>query len=381
MDMANGQAPPPRQKIDIMMDEPEPDLEEEEEEESESEPEPAYTPAYTPAVEIKPEIKSEPEHIAENKENIAQNNSKDTTDYIAEYIAAHATDPRPKHTRRLSSAYIAEQLTPPVPSRRNTRHITDRFPRHTTENTSEQIPEHTSGLSSSHISEHITDRTPQKTTEHTTESPSSYFSNRIPEIKLESEQPSEHITEPTTEHISEHLTVPDPELDMDSDLSFMTADDNNTAVLYNPPPPTSNPITTIGAPIEDRFRILTASIQDTKESIERLEQLVIRLASAPPQPPVQVTQTQTHIHITFGLPRNPFPRWLWNLIQIFFLLFLGWFCLETTVCAAYCRPEYVVGGRTTWRYNDPLWGFALPYKIDDWTGVVISRAWRDYWNY
>lgn len=150
-----------------------------------------------------------------------------------------------------------------------------------------------------------------------------------------------------------------------------------------PPPP--QPITTTSAvaimpsikeklnkeDVDERFRTVSVSLQDTKEGLERIEKLMVALATPPPSP--------HEIHIKFELPRNPLGRY-WPWIRIILMLFLVWLFFESTLCAAYCKPTYA-SGPSGWRPYDPLFGRAIPYKLDDWTGVKVSRAWRDYWNY
>jgi len=73
----------------------------------------------------------------------------------------------------------------------------------------------------------------------------------------------------------------------------------------------------------------------------------------------------------------PLPR-LWHgsplrptrLGLVFFLVLsvLFWLLAETAVCSLYCKPQYCYPGQPCdWSPDDPLWGYSIPIKLDQWT--------------
>jgi hypothetical protein len=203
------------------------------------------------------------------------------------------------------------------------------------------------------------------------------------EVPNRQEQP-EPEPEPKFEPVPEFKPEPESESEPESEPEFEPEEEIEAEpivpTVFEQPPPPPQQSTTIIVPevmkqsnpeIEERFRTVSASLQDTKEAIERMEKFMMAgFASPPPSP---------HIHISFDLPRNPFGRY-WKWIQMILIMILIWLFFESTLCAAYCKPTYA-SGPTSWRPYDPLFGRAIPYKLDEWTGVRVSRAWRDYWNY
>ncbi|KAK4239440.1 hypothetical protein C8A03DRAFT_14158 [Achaetomium macrosporum] len=75
----------------------------------------------------------------------------------------------------------------------------------------------------------------------------------------------------------------------------------------------------------------------------------------------------TYIHL-------PLPR-LWYRWPTFRFTFLGlglfllslWYIAESLMCFRYCKPEYCYPGISCdWSSDDPLWGYAIPVKLDQW---------------
>jgi len=66
----------------------------------------------------------------------------------------------------------------------------------------------------------------------------------------------------------------------------------------------------------------------------------------------------------------------WKLTWFGFILatFVAWFFAESAVCEIHCRPT--MSRKHNWRPGQPSFGFALPYKLDYWTGEVVSRSWN-----
>jgi hypothetical protein len=75
----------------------------------------------------------------------------------------------------------------------------------------------------------------------------------------------------------------------------------------------------------------------------------------------------TYVHL-------PLPR-LWQRRPKFRFTFLGlglfllslWYIAESLMCFRYCKPEYCYPGMACdWSSDDPLWGHAIPVKLDQW---------------
>jgi len=84
------------------------------------------------------------------------------------------------------------------------------------------------------------------------------------------------------------------------------------------------------------------------------------------KPPADVTVTYIHL---------PLPR-LWSQRPKFRFTFLGlslfllslWYTAESWMCFRYCKPEYCYPGTICdWSLDDPVWGYAIPVKLDQWT--------------
>ncbi|KAK0628129.1 hypothetical protein B0T17DRAFT_588339 [Bombardia bombarda] len=60
-----------------------------------------------------------------------------------------------------------------------------------------------------------------------------------------------------------------------------------------------------------------------------------------------------------------------------FCLFLAtfWYVAESSMCLLYCKPDYCYPGKSCdWSPDDPLWGYAIPVKLDQWTTGGQGRA-------
>ncbi|KAL2067315.1 hypothetical protein VTL71DRAFT_1739 [Oculimacula yallundae] len=74
-----------------------------------------------------------------------------------------------------------------------------------------------------------------------------------------------------------------------------------------------------------------------------------------------------------GESRNWKFTWL-GLILAFFAFFATWFVAESAMCAVYCHPKYA--SKNTWHPSDPFFPWAIPTKLDQWTGKVASGTAR-----
>lgn len=91
------------------------------------------------------------------------------------------------------------------------------------------------------------------------------------------------------------------------------------------------------------------------------------------QPTAHATTTYVHL---------PLPR-LWHRRPRFRFTFLGlalfllslWYIAESWMCFLYCKPEYCYPGTPCdWSPEDPIWGYAIPVKLDEWAAGGRGRS-------
>ena len=66
-------------------------------------------------------------------------------------------------------------------------------------------------------------------------------------------------------------------------------------------------------------------------------------------------------------------KWKFTWLGFVLTMFIAWFFAETTMCHNFCHPQYGTGN-TIWHYDDPFFPYAIPTKLDQWTGKVASNA-------
>lgn len=128
-------------------------------------------------------------------------------------------------------------------------------------------------------------------------------------------------------------------------------------------------------------------IRTAKQGIERLEDKVAHADSKSelPAPVTAVEAAARHgecpsceesaagaslAHVHLPVPRlwHRAPRFQFTWLGLLLFLLSLWYATESSLCAAYCKPQYCYPGRPcAWSLDDPLWGFALPVKLDQWT--------------
>lgn len=147
------------------------------------------------------------------------------------------------------------------------------------------------------------------------------------------------------------------------------------------------------------LRHTTSSIRDARHGIERLEQQVASSKSHPhynnPSPkelgiptpkmlstpifldtPPDLTINPNIHYLLIPLPRLRNPRTgKFTVFGLIFTIFMTWFITEWTMCEIYCHPKY--SNKDVWTPSDPFWPWAIPTKIDHWTGKVVSGVIRD----
>ncbi|CAD6446735.1 7f2a3a80-d853-4b31-a24e-9a927013fc22 [Sclerotinia trifoliorum] len=143
----------------------------------------------------------------------------------------------------------------------------------------------------------------------------------------------------------------------------------------------------------------TSSIRDARHGIERLEQQVASSGShshsprelgIPTQktlsrpffldsPPDPVLNPNVH-YLMIPIPRLRYPgtkKFTW--FGLFFTIFITWFVAEWAMCETYCHPKY--SNKDIWHPSDPFWPWAIPTKLDQWTGKVVSARMEDVWDW
>jgi hypothetical protein len=138
----------------------------------------------------------------------------------------------------------------------------------------------------------------------------------------------------------------------------------------------------------------STSIRDARHGIERLEHQVSSSA------PGKYTQEDQNLYIKLPIPRlwtslppeNPGMKRRWKFTWLGFILsiFLAWYISESAMCAQFCHPTE--SRVSNWHPSDPFFPWAIPTKLDQWTGKVVSgsvnslfgieypRTWSKVWS-
>ncbi|KAL2137048.1 hypothetical protein VTI74DRAFT_9654 [Chaetomium olivicolor] len=83
------------------------------------------------------------------------------------------------------------------------------------------------------------------------------------------------------------------------------------------------------------------------------------------QPPADTAVTYVHL----PLPRFWYrrPKFRFTLLGLTLFLLSLWYIVESWMCYQYCKPEYCYPGQPCdWSADDPVWGYAIPVKLDQW---------------
>ncbi|KAK3394621.1 hypothetical protein B0H63DRAFT_52411 [Podospora didyma] len=83
----------------------------------------------------------------------------------------------------------------------------------------------------------------------------------------------------------------------------------------------------------------------------------------------------TYIHLP--LPRLWYrqPKFRFTFFGLMLFLLSLWYVAESSVCFLYCKPLYCYPGKPCdWSPDDPLWGYSIPVKLDQWTTGGQGRA-------
>ncbi|RKF65499.1 hypothetical protein OnM2_007007 [Erysiphe neolycopersici] len=83
--------------------------------------------------------------------------------------------------------------------------------------------------------------------------------------------------------------------------------------------------------------------------------LYIRVPSSGPQEPTRLVRDR---------------NWKFTWLGLTFLIFSLWYVAELAMCGVFCHPKY--SNKNTWQPSDPFFPWAIPTKLDHWTGRFIS---------
>ncbi|KAG9228734.1 hypothetical protein BJ875DRAFT_226545 [Amylocarpus encephaloides] len=143
------------------------------------------------------------------------------------------------------------------------------------------------------------------------------------------------------------------------------------------------------ARMDRSLRKTTHNLRDARHGIERIESEVSRVSSKPhPTSAAVVNESGETLYIKIPIPRlyyrtppptTAIPRFLprsWKFTWLGFLLalFLAWYLTESLVCEIFCHPT--ISATNDWHPSDPFFPWAIPTKLDHWTGEVVSRTWK-----
>ncbi|KAG7292314.1 hypothetical protein NEMBOFW57_002349 [Staphylotrichum longicolle] len=83
----------------------------------------------------------------------------------------------------------------------------------------------------------------------------------------------------------------------------------------------------------------------------------------------------TYVHLP--LPRLWYrqPKFRFTLLGLSLFLLSLWYIAESWMCFRYCKPEYCYPGKPcNWSADDPVWGYAIPVKLDQWVTGGQGRS-------
>ena len=131
------------------------------------------------------------------------------------------------------------------------------------------------------------------------------------------------------------------------------------------------------------------SIRDAKHGIERLEHQVASVGYT--STPVLDEQAYLHINLKIPVPRLIIStppthnrgrfagiwerNWKFTWLGLILFLFSLWYVAESAMCSVYCHPKQ--SSRNTWHPSDPFFPWAIPTKINQWTGNVGGNVLRN----
>ncbi|KAG9240805.1 hypothetical protein BJ878DRAFT_545873 [Calycina marina] len=150
----------------------------------------------------------------------------------------------------------------------------------------------------------------------------------------------------------------------------------------------------------------TNSIRDARQGIERLEQAVSEATATSNKPQILLSApaarekfqrmiiqrnpntgiVKVEIDLSIPVPKlwmandaaGARRNWKFTWLGFTFAALLTWSMAEFATCAKFCHPTYA--SSNDWSFDDPFFPWAIPTKLDQWTGRVISSAFDGFWE-
>ena len=126
------------------------------------------------------------------------------------------------------------------------------------------------------------------------------------------------------------------------------------------------------------LKATSTSIRDARHGIERLEEQVSSKFIKIGQPDDGTMYINMKIPVPklyiskpsqkFGIKRG----WTFTWFGLIAFLFFLWYLCESAMCSQFCHP--VASNKNTWQPSDPFFPWAIPTKLDQWTGEVVSSS-------
>ena len=127
------------------------------------------------------------------------------------------------------------------------------------------------------------------------------------------------------------------------------------------------------------LKATSTSIRDARKGIERLEEQVSSSF-------VTVTPTSQsdvmYINVKIPVPKLWIAQpplkagmkagWKFTWLGLILSIFGFWFLSESAMCAQFCHPTN--SRVNTWQPSDPFFPWAIPTKLDQWTGEIVSTG-------
>lgn len=135
----------------------------------------------------------------------------------------------------------------------------------------------------------------------------------------------------------------------------------------------------------------SSSIRDARQGIERLEHQV----SSTLNMPIAHRAEDNTVYLKIPVPRlwikDPpgttkkdngswYQRnWHFTWLGLILFIFGIWYITESVMCEVYCHP--INSSVDTWHFSDPFFPWAIPTKLDQWTGGYVGNTLYDVWEY
>lgn len=75
----------------------------------------------------------------------------------------------------------------------------------------------------------------------------------------------------------------------------------------------------------------------------------------------------TYVHLPLPQFWSRRPKFRFTFLGLSLFLLSLWYITESWMCFRYCKPEYCYpGAACEWSLDDPVWGYAIPVKLDEW---------------